>query len=199
MELGENNYSARDNIDWYTLFARSSWALGSICTVSALCAILWHYSPDGRNSSLFWPVCILIVGLICLKGAYNMFNNIRTIRCYIAAIAHYKTGAVANLEKHIGDEAALVRLTIEFMVNHKYLPSPFFDKRNYIYINSDPYPIDELLDPHCKKDRYPRKPTLIKCHACGGTNRILMGEVAPCQYCGTQLKAPDPYASLRKL
>lgn len=145
---------------------------------------------DGTGTAVVIIIFIVLgYWLIYLSRKRNKL--IHNFKYYVPIIAEDPTGSLENLAGAMGTSIDVVKKNLQKMIQKKYFVDAYLDPvgnrivfpsmQQHIQVRSQ-----QMQD--TTGDASGVEYTTVTCRSCGAVNKIVIGNVSECEYCGTQIK-----------
>lgn len=117
---------------------------------------------------------------------------LRSLQIYVHKLAIDPTGSIANLALAARTSEDVVRKNLNILICKDFLIDAYIDDiQNCVVIknlnNNAKVVQSDLEQDASRTNDY----IVVKCKSCGGTNKVIKGQVCECEFCGAQIKGED--------
>lgn len=132
---------------------------------------------------------IAAVGVWLIMKGNKQFKLIRTFYDYSARLAADPKKSIDLLASATGVTVAVATKNISDMLAAGFFPNCYLDgQRNALVVPEIPQPQASIVTPPAPNATTQTvKYTAVQCRGCGATNKIVVGTVGECEFCGSKI------------
>ena len=156
--------------------------------------------PSDVGLSIFCSVLTAGAILLIVLGVKNI-NLIKTFQNYSARLTTDPAKSIDSLAASMGIAVEIVKKNISSMLKHGLFPDAFIDKQtNRLVFTNLQQPLQTPLEQTLQQPlqaplqqavsdtaSIPVTYAIVQCRGCGATNKIVLGSVEECDFCGSPI------------
>ena len=163
-----------------------------------LCTIMYFTDAEFQSNGIsFLVTCLIIdaIGIALILFSRKRSKLIKEFKNFVGYISEDPSGSIANLASAMGTSQDVVKNNLELMIKRKYFVNARIDLgKNCIVIGSGAKSTQQKVQQsnttgaaaaavNMPKIQY----VTVTCKCCGGINKIVKGNVAECDFCGSPI------------
>ena len=121
-----------------------------------------------------------VYAIVC---SWKIKARIKRYKLYVTLISLHDMTKAAELAGHLHKTQAFVEKDLQVMISLRYFDNALYDPKNKEIVISNKNYTEMLAG--ANKDAPTKE---VTCQNCGGHNRIIVGKVVKCKFCGTFLE-----------
>lgn len=174
---------------------------GVILFFFGICTMMYLFDKEFQVDvgAAFLVVSLIFdaIGIMLIIFSRKRKKLINDFKKYVSAISADPTGSIANLAAAVGTSQDVVKKNLELMIRRKYFVNAYINQetncvviRNISIANSSQPTVDVQPTINANQQAIPKLEYIsCTCKSCGGINRVVKGQSAECDFCGSPINA----------
>lgn len=161
------------------------WAGGALWVLTMVVCIA---EPMDSGKGAVVITCLILIAIhvfLIVKGRERKKMRLM-FKTYVSQLSIDPTGTIANIASATGQSTDQTKKNLQYMLKHKFFNNAYIDEAN-----------DRIVLQSQRTDSYVQTPVnqgtqnvqtemrTCNCPNCGGVNKIAVGKVAECDFCGS--------------
>ncbi len=135
-----------------------------------------------RSIQIAFAILTMVAIIIFLKGLKRS-KLIRLFRCYSPILSADPIHSLGQLASSVGSSMDAVKKNVEEMIKRGFFINTYIDYSNNCVVFSNGETVNFTVNTQMKLEY-----SSVICKGCGASNKVLLGSVSECEYCGSLLK-----------
>lgn len=142
-------------------------------------------------SSIDIVMMIIFFGLAILLLAFSTRRKklVKLFKLYVSILSKDGNGSIANLALATKSSTNVVMANLQKMIDKKYFANAYIDLNTLCIVFPNHAQAASAAEANVRDTAKPSPGFhTLTCRGCGGVNRIAMGQVGECEYCGSPIQ-----------
>ncbi|MDE7205808.1 MAG: hypothetical protein K2N90_01355 [Lachnospiraceae bacterium] len=171
-----------------TIQSICGWILTALMVLTlTVCAV----EGELEVSTTIISIIVLGIGVYLIIVSKKRKRLRLSYKKYVAALSVDPTGSIQSLAATVGVSADVCRTDLQKMINKKFFDNAFIDKINDRFVIpvelSGESRVGNYQDAIVNGSHSNVEYVACDCPNCGGANRIIKGQTAECDFCGSPI------------
>ncbi len=175
------------------------WIFGIFFLVMAGFSLFFYITGQMKlDSTSYTTIVFFAMGLALFLAGRKRRKSVKDFKVYVQHLSNNPAGYISDLAEINGESVDLVTKKLDYMIQKKYFVNAHINRgENRIIINSNKSISDIMnattnITQNAQGDIQEVNNDLeyitVKCPNCGGNNKVELGKVIECDYCGSSIK-----------